>query len=289
VALDPTLSRRQGARTRLRGRAGLRIPRVPPRLLRLLLLILVLAGLGYGGWMWLRDSSLAAVRDVEVTGSTSSEQARVRAALDAAARDMTTLHVREEALRSAVAEFSSVANLEVATDFPHTMRIRVLEHRPVAVLVSGDREIAASGDGLLLKGIVADGDLPVIRTDAVPAGDRVRNTNTKTALALAAAAPDPIRRRIDRMWTGPKGMMLALVDGPDLIFGDASDVRRKWLAVTRVLADPSAAGATYLDVRIPERVAAGGLGPVPEPTPAPTGTPAPIPTAAATPETNPQP
>ena len=103
--------------------------------------------------------------------------------------------------------------------------------------------------------------------DAPPAGDRVGNANTRTALAIAAAAPDDLRRRIDRLWTGPRGMMLALVDGPDLIFGDASDARRKWLAATRVLADPSAAGATYLDVRIPERVAAGGLGPVPEPTP----------------------
>ena len=103
--------------------------------------------------------------------------------------------------------------------------------------------------------------------DAAPAGDRVGNANTRTALAISAAAPEELRRRIDRLWTGPKGMMLALVDGPDLIFGDASDAGRKWLAATRVLADRSAAGATYLDVRIPERVAAGGLGPVAEPTP----------------------
>jgi cell division protein FtsQ len=34
-----------------------------------------------------------------------------------------------------------------------------------------------------------------------------------------------------------------------------------------VLAAPSAAGATYLDLRVPGRVAAGGLGPVPQPTP----------------------
>jgi cell division protein FtsQ len=283
VALDPTLARRHGARTRLR---AARFPRLP---VRLLLALAVLGALGYGGWMWLRDSSLAAVRDVEVTGSTSSEEARVRNALDAAARDMTTLHVREGALRDAVAQFSSVASLQVESDFPHTLRIRVLEHTPVAVLVSGDREIAATGDGLLLKGVVADGDLPVIRMDAAPVGERVGNTNTRTALKLAATAPDEIRRRIDRLWTGPRGMMLALVDGPDLIFGDASDARRKWLAVTRVLADPSSAGATYLDVRIPERVAAGGLGPVPEPTPEATGTPTPLPPAAATPEPNPQP
>ena len=48
----------------------------------------------------------------------------MRAALDAAARDMTTLHVREEALRSAVAQYASVAGLEVEPDFPHTLRIR---------------------------------------------------------------------------------------------------------------------------------------------------------------------
>jgi cell division protein FtsQ len=225
------------------------------------------------------------VRDVEISGTTSSEEPRVRAALDAAARDMTTLHVREDALRSAVAQYSSVAAIEVQADFPHTLEIRVIENTPVAVLVSGDREIAASGDGLLLRGVVADGDLPVIKMDAPPTGDRVGNPNTRTALTIAAAAPDAVRRRIDRLWTGPRGMMLALVDGPDLIFGDASEARRKWLSAARVLADPSAAGATYLDVRIPERVAAGGLGPVPEPTPEATGTPAPVPA----PETNPQP
>jgi cell division protein FtsQ len=252
--------------------------------LRLLLALLVLAALGYGGWMWLRDSSLAAVRDVEVTGSTSSEESKVRAALDAAARDMTTLHVREDALEAAVAQYASVAGLEVETDFPHAMRIRVLEHEPVAVLVSGEREIAASGDGLLLQGVVADGDLPVIKTDAPPVGDRVSNANTRAALTIAAAAPDELRRRIDRLWTGPRGMMLALVDGPDLIFGDASDARRKWLAAARVLADPSAAGAIYLDVRIPERVAAGGLGTVPEPTPEATGTPTPVAGAEANPQ-----
>src|SRR5918995_6923898 len=225
------MSRRAGVR--------LRVPRVP---VRLLLALLVLAALGFGGWMWLRDSSLAAVRDVEVTGSTSSEEAKVRAALDSAARDMTTLHVREAVLRNAVARYSSVAGIKVEADFPHTLKIRVLEHTPVAVLLSGDREIAASGDGLLLRGVVADGDVPVIKIDGVPAGDRVGNPNTRTALALAAAAPDALRRRIDRLWTGPRGMMLALVDGPDLIFGDGSEARRKWLGGAPPPGPPPAPG-----------------------------------------------
>jgi cell division protein FtsQ len=243
------------------------LPRLPLKGLLTVLAAVVLLG---GGWMWFRDSSLVRVQKVQVTGATSSEQARVRGALEAAARNQSTLHVREDALRAAAAQFASVAGLHVETDFPHAMRIQVIERRPVAALVAGDQELAATGDGMLLRGVVAEGDLPMIRMDVAPAGQRVTNRNTRTALAIAAAAPPAVRARIDRLWTGPKGMMLALVDGPDLIFGDAGDVARKWLAATRVLADPSAAGATYLDVRIPERVAAGGLGPLPEPTPEPT-------------------
>jgi cell division protein FtsQ len=281
VSLDRTLPRarrfkggRRGGRTERTRGARVRLPRIP---LKPLLAVAVVAVILGAGWMWFRDSSLVRVRDIQVTGATSSERNRVISALEAAARNQSTLHVREAALRAAAGQFDSVAGIQVKTDFPHGMRIEVLERHPVAALEVGDQELAATGDGRLLRGVVADGALPMIRMDGAPAGDRVTNRNTRTALAIAAAAPPALRSRIDRLWTGPKGMMLALVDGPDLIFGDAVEADRKWLSASRVLADPSAAGATYLDVRIPERVAAGGLGPVAEPTP------------EATPETNPQP
>jgi cell division protein FtsQ len=283
MSLDPTLPRR--ARLLVP-----RLPRIPARaLLAFVLTVLVLGA----AWMWFRDSSFARVKEVTVTGASTSEQAKVRAALENAALDQTTLHVRADSLRAAVARFDSVAGVRVHADFPHRMRIEVIEHKPVAALEIGDTTLAATGSGLILRGVSADEELPIVKMDAPPAGDRVDNDNTKAALSISAAAPEELRRRIDRLWTGPKGMMLALIDGPDVVFGDASDAHRKWLAATRVLADESAAGATYLDVRIPERVAAGGLGPVPEPTPeASSGTTpgvAPGITPGITPETNPQP
>ncbi len=59
-------------------------------------------------------------------------------------------------------------------------------------------------------------------------------------------------------------------DGPDLVFGSGDDRRtRSGIAAARVLAEPSAQGATYLDLRIPGRVAAGGLAPIASPTPNP--------------------
>jgi cell division protein FtsQ len=225
--------------------------------------VIVLAGLGVGGWLWLRDSSLVEVTAVRVTGATTSDEARIRSALESAARDMTTLHVREEILREAVARFPSVAGLDVDTDFPHRISIQVLEHRPVAALEVDGRRTPVSGGGIVLTGVEADDDLPSIRRDQLP-GPRVDDAKTRAALAVAAEAPRPLLARGERLWWGPEGLTMELRDGPPLVFGTRDDAASKWAAAARVLAEPSAAGATYLDLRVPGRVAAGGLGPIPQ-------------------------
>ena len=225
--------------------------------------VIVLAGLGVGGWLWLRDSSLVAVTAVRVSGASTSDESRIRSALESAARDMTTLHVREDVLHEAVDRFPSVAGLKVDKDFPHRLSIEVLEHRPVAALEIDGHRTPVSGGGIVLTGVQADDDLPTIRHDQLP-GARVDDTKTKAALAVAAEAPQPLLARSERLWWGPEGLTMDLRDGPPLYFGTRDDAATKWAAAARVLAEPSAAGATYLDLRVPGRVAAGGLGPVPQ-------------------------
>jgi cell division protein FtsQ len=226
--------------------------------------VLVLAAVLAGGWLWLRDSSLARVTQVRVTGATTSEQSDIRTALDTAAREMTTLHVRRKVLDDAVASYPSVAGLRVQTDFPHELTIEVLEHRPVAALEIDGRRVPVSGGGIVLTGVRADNDLPSIRRDVTPPDGRVADRRTRDALAVAAAAPQPMLARGDHFSWGEHGLTLALRDGPPLIFGTPADAASKWAAAARVLAEPTAAGATYLDLRVTGRVAAGGIGPVPQ-------------------------
>jgi cell division protein FtsQ len=225
--------------------------------------VVVLAGLGVGGWLWLRDSSLVEVTAVRVTGATTSDEARIRSALESAARDMTTLHVRQEILDDVVARFPSVADLKVDADFPHRLTIEVVEHRAVAALDVDGRRTPVSGGGIVMTGVAADDDLPSIRRDQLPQG-RVDDVRTKAALAVAAAAPERLLTRGERLWWGDEGLTVDLRDGPPLIFGGRDDAAAKWAAAARVLAEPSAAGATYLDLRVPGRVAAGGVGPIPQ-------------------------
>jgi cell division protein FtsQ len=244
-----------------------RLPRLPWRVLAGLacaLLGLALAGL------WFRDSSFAKVERVSITGSTSSESAQVRRTLASVADGMSTLHVDEDALHEAVEPFASVAGLRVRADFPHDLRIEVLEHAPVAAVQSGSSRVPATGAGLLLTGVRAD-DLPVVVNKGGVADGHVRDRHALAALAVAAAAPQELRERSERVWWGDDGIALSLREGPELIFGSAAGARAKWRAAARVLADESSAGATYLDLRVPKLVAAGGVGPVSAtPTPVPT-------------------
>lgn len=244
-----------GVRTVSARAPRLRLPRVPGRAL----LALVLAvGLLAGGWLWLRDAPLVKVDEVSIVGVSSSDEGRIRATLTDEARQMTTLHVRDDVLRRSVEQFPSVAALRTKADFPHGLTIEVVEHEPVAVL---EGNVPVTGGGHLLRGLRTQ-DLPSIAVKADPGGDRVTDARTLGALAIAAAAPPELRERSERIFSGPRGLEVVLSEGPRLIFGGRADARAKWAAAARVLAEPSAQGALYLDLRIRGRVAAGGVGPV---------------------------
>jgi cell division protein FtsQ len=259
----------------LRRVAALRAPspRMRRRMLALAVAALALAALYL---LWFRDSGLVGVDRVSISGLTTEEAPELRATLTGAARDMTTLHVREDQLRKAVAAYPIVERLEVSPDFPSTLRIHVVERRPAAVVVAGGERALVSADGTVLEGVPDPGPLPVVRTGARPGdGGALR------LLRVAGAAPAPLLRRLrDVRTVGGRGIVVRTRGGPDLVFGDATLLRAKWTAAARVLADPEARGATYVDVRLPERVAVGGL-PAETPAPgAPAGSDQPAPGAA---------
>jgi cell division protein FtsQ len=239
----------------------MRMPRLPTRRrppARVVAGFAAVAVLLGGGWLWLRDSSFVAVRHVTVTGVSGPEAPRVVAALQDAAHDMTTLHVRSGQLTTAVEPFPAVERVDAHADFPHGMRIVVHEHVPVAVVVSGADRVPVAADGTLLRGTVGAG-LPVISASAPPAGQTLSDRRVREAVALLGSAPPALRAKVRRVYLGQRGLTAPLRNGPVLYFGGGDRLRAKWIAAARVLADRSSAGATYVDLQLPERPAAGGL------------------------------
>jgi cell division protein FtsQ len=225
----------------------------PKVVLALILLVLALGG----GWLWLRDSSLVAVKKVQITGVTGANAAEIRRALSASARTMTTLDVRPDQLRMAVSPYPIVKRLEVATHFPHGLTIHVIEENPVGAVVVDGRTISVAGDGTLLPTVSATG-LPTIPIKIPPGGTRVTDPTARGAVGILAAAPRRLLESISQVTTvSGHGLVVQVRNGPSLYFGDATQLGAKWQAATAVLADPGSAGAVYIDVTDPERPAAG--------------------------------
>lgn len=246
----------------------MRRPHVPPpRLrrppLRAAVAFACVLGVLAGAWLWLRDSRLVAVERVTVTGVSGPDAPRVRDALASAARDMTTLHVRAGELRTAVDPYPAVLAVKTDADFPHGLRIVVRERNAVGTVVAGEQRVPVAADGTLMRTTTSAG-LPEISAKALPGGSHASDPAVRRAVAVLSSAPAALRARVRRVYVGDRGWTLPLRDGPTLYFGGSERLAAKWAAAAIVLADRTSAGATYLDLRLPERPAAGGLEPPPE-------------------------
>src|SRR4051812_26500232 len=208
------------------------VPRLPRAAVWALAILALLVAVG----LWFRDSSLVAVKRVTVVGLTGPESARVTSQLEAAAQDMTTLHVRGDQLRSVVAPYPVVKDLRVSTDFPHSLKITVVENTPVAVITVAGAKTPVAGDGKLLRG-ADQRDLPTVPLRVGPGGAHVADQAARGAIAALAAAPAALRARaISATTSKAEGLTITLRSGPELRFGGADRLAAKWAAAAAVLA-----------------------------------------------------
>jgi cell division protein FtsQ len=216
--------------------------------------------------LWFRDSSFVKVEQVEITGLTSNDADRLQAALTGTAKTMSTLNLDRERLERAAAGYPVVKAIEVEADFPHGLRIEVIEHDAAAMASGPGGDVPVAGDGTVLRDMPVDkSKLPTIEYEGGLEGDRLADAKAVQAATVAGAAPKPLRARVeDITHTSDRGIVVQLEEGPELVFGNSTRPRAKWIAAAAVLADETSQGAAYLDLRIPERPAAGGLA-VPQP------------------------
>ena len=217
--------------------------------------LVVLGGL----WMWFRDSSFVAVKQVRIVGVSGPDVGQIERALRASALTMTTLDVNMGGLRTAVEPYPDVRSLSVSTQFPHTVVIRVTEQVPVAKVSDSGRMIAVSANGTLLHSLAtSDGSLPTIILRVPPGGTYLTEPGARAALAVLAAAPYRLLAHISQASdSSANGVVITLRNGPEVYFGDTTELAAKWTAAVAVLGNSNSNGAQYIDVSDPQRPAAG--------------------------------
>jgi cell division protein FtsQ len=258
----PRLGRGQGAvLPQDAGRVrGLLLARTLPSGRALLLGFALLAG-GALAYMGARESSLFALRSIQISGAPPRVAAHVRAALEPlAGRSLLAVTGRDVERR--LAGLSDVAGVSFDRDFPHTLRVFVSPAHSIAVLRRGASAWIVSSDGRVIRtaGLFEARKLPRIwipRTASVDVGRTVDDGNAARAVqTLAVARRAGFGTRIAAVRSTDRELTFVLATGPELRLGDATSVALKLAVAKRVL--PLVPGTSgYIDVTIPARPITG--------------------------------
>jgi cell division protein FtsQ len=211
-----------------------------------------------GGYVWLRNSKLVAIRTVTVNGLAGPDVSQIETKLTDTAKSMTTLNLNVTRLRTAVAGYKFVHSLSAQSYFPNGLVIQVDEQVPIAVAAEQGKEIVVDARGLLLVNEVAPFPLPVLLDAGQPDDGAVTDSGALDALNVLGQAPYQLIRHVaSATWNADHGVVLQLRNGPKLYFGPTVEIAQKWLAAIAVLGAHTAAGAAYIDLSDPSRPAPG--------------------------------
>jgi cell division protein FtsQ len=215
----------------------------------------VIAGVLAAYW-GARESSVFAVEKIEIVGAPPALTKQVRARTDGVL-GRSLLDLDATTLAASVRAHPMVAGASVDRAFPHTLVVKVLPERPVAVIRRGDSAWLATGSGDVIREIQVGTRrgyprLWLARDVPIHVGGRLPGELATATRALAAARDVKLFRRVRAVRSKDGQLTLVLRDGPEIRLGTARDLVLKVTVAKRVLPLVDD-GTVYVDVSVPER------------------------------------
>jgi cell division protein FtsQ len=228
---------------------------------RSLVVGIVLALLAVGAYFGARDTSVFAVRTLDVRGGNAELRGQVR---DALAGELGTslLRVNTGVVASAVDPIPGVRSFTIDRAFPHTLRVTVKREVPVLVVrqVPGRAAFLVAASGRVLRTLPHSllSHLPrlwVTKQVAVQVGGALPPQLAAAATALAPLQGAALPGGVSSVRVGKDELTLTLGGGLQVLLGDTGDLRLKLAIARRILEQTGAAlgGTGYLDVSVPLR------------------------------------
>jgi len=225
---------------------------------RSLLVAALLVGAAGGLYLLARDSSMFAVRTIEVRGGTPRIRAEVRRVL-ADEQGRSLLRVGGSGIGARLEAVPEVRAFRYDRRFPHTLEVVVRAERPVLVLRQGADAYLVSGTGRVLRPLPHPrlSHLPrlwVARTEQVSVGAQLSTAGERAAAAVAPLRASGLPLHVSTVVSDGHGLTLRAANGFEVRLGDAGDLRLKLAIAGRVARTTGAATeAGYVDVSVPER------------------------------------
>jgi cell division protein FtsQ len=196
----------------------------------------------------LTQSPALDVDRVEVRGTDPAARAEVlRASGVAFGSPMVALDAPAVARR--LEDVPWVERATVSRAWPGTVRISLVERRPVAVAGTGAAAVQVDRAGRAIAP-AGDAELPVVAGDPVAIGERLTPTQ-RWVVANLAAMPGSLRGEIADASATPTGIRLTLDDGIEVRWGDSSQPTAKADAVAVLLEQADRPTIAVIDVTVP--------------------------------------
>ncbi|MCU1349963.1 MAG: hypothetical protein JWO56_2993 [Acidobacteria bacterium] len=227
------------------------------RFLRIARNVVVIALLLLGAaWAYRQTQSDArfAVKQIEIAGAVHTP----RAAIEAVTQRYIGLNLFKidiARVQHDLGALTWIARIDIEKKLPGTLRIRIAERRPVALLQRGARLDYVDENGVTfaeLSASVGDDDLPLI-TNA--AGDELART-VVLIHELRARDPQAFARISEVRPIAPRGFAIFDRQLGAFVYANRDDLSAKWRHLDSILrAEHLAAGSIeYADLRFDDRV-----------------------------------
>ncbi len=244
--IDPRLRARRIAVKRQAGRRRLRWSFVAGAV------VVVVAGL-FG----LSYTPLFDVARVDVDGAVELDPTLVQSVVDGA-KGSSIVWLDLASIRARLLADPWVRKVRVSRDWPHTIRIEVVERRPVASFAGPDGQVrVVDGDGRVLAvlgGLPVDYPFMAVNAPNLDAGTDVPPA-VLAGIAVAKVLPDELRSHIKQLDVSDTGeVKIELLPSGTVLIGAPSELRDKLVALLTVLHKcGSGAPPDTIDLQVPSK------------------------------------
>lgn len=215
------------------------------------------------GAIALYESQVFRIEEVEVLGVSELTEAAVlqRAAVPSRA---TLLRLPAGAIEERLLADPWIADVLISRDFPSTLRIRVEERVPAALVDGGESLWVVDASGLVLAQESLDTTRPLVPVRDVPGFEpRLGRTSNSDALLNALAVLGGISgdlKAIVRAVSAPSVDETTLITstGVEIMVGEAVSLPEKSVLALGIL-EEQGSGVVFIDVRSIERPVSRGL------------------------------
>ena len=213
-------------------------------------------------WTWRHTHSDArfALKTIEITGAVHTP----RAAIDTVARGYVGANLFDldiDRVQNDLRKLGWISRIETEKKLPDTLRVRVVERTPVALLQAGDRLQYVDENGVAfaeLSPSVGDGDLPLISVGAPEGGSAHAELVRCIELLRSLRARDPeVYARVSEIRPiAPDAFALFDRQLGAVVYAGARDLSSKWRELYAIAqSEKLERGAIrYADLRFADRI-----------------------------------